>query len=60
MNTNSLTFPCPLCGAIVTVTVDNIMVNVTPPEPGKGLKRACLQATAIGVTNHVHGRSNNS
>lgn len=57
MTENSLRFPCPLCGALVTVTVDNITITVTPPEPGKGLKRASLQATAVGVTNHVHGRS---
>jgi hypothetical protein len=58
MTENSLTFPCPLCGVIVTVVVDNVNVQVTPPDAGKGLKRSTIAATAIGVTNHVHGRSN--
>jgi hypothetical protein len=57
VNPNSLTFPCPLCGVIVTVAVDNINIHVVPPEPGKQLKRSTITATAVGVTNHVHGRS---
>lgn len=60
MNPNSLTVPCPLCGAVVTVVVDDVEVKVVPPERGKGLKRAALTITAIGVTSHVHGRNNQS
>jgi hypothetical protein len=58
MSENSLTFPCPLCSVVVTVVIDNLNIQVTPPEPGKQLKRSTVTATAVGVTNHVHGRSN--
>jgi hypothetical protein len=58
VNVNSLTFPCPLCSVAASVVVDNLNVQVTPPEAGKQLKRSTITATAVGVTNHVHGRSN--
>lgn len=42
----------------MTVVVDDVEVKVIPPERGKGLKRAALTVTAVGVTNHVHGKGN--
>lgn len=53
---NTLTFPCPLCKATITVAIDDINVKVTPPDRGRGLKRSAIVATAIGATNHVHGK----
>lgn len=57
---NVLRVPCPVCAEPVEITPEDISVQVTPPERGKNLKRVAITVTAVGMANHVHGRSNGS